>query len=768
MPDTDIPFDDPFAPNQMKPGDSDGHKKDKPGKKGEVPDDELKEKKRKGLWLNKEELLEVKKNIEMAIEYQKAEDRWDKWHEYLDYLNCRWDNGDMYYEDTVNVNSIFSNLQTELPTLYFQHPNVNVHAKRPHFTGTIETPQGPMKMKYDNIHGAKLLGIRLNQIFDDIGIEQTVERGIVDALAPYGYCVWKVGYGFQTEFDKTLDQEVTKTTYWVRRVDPRNVLVDPMAPSFRERSFTAERICRQKKKVLKNKLYETESVRKMKTKIPEVYKRRFEQFGEKYKTEIIEFYEYHDHDKKTVHWVAIDGTPMEIREPVSRKKSWIEGSDYVFSDLNVATDDSAYPVDDITPVVDQAKARNRIRSSQVKHYENWGLTVFLENDFFINDEDEEVYKKLGNNVGVFRVGDGAISGQKIQIVDAPRIPPDLYQMDEIHRRDNDETLGISEYQRGGAVQGATATEAQIVANNSNVRISRRRRKVKLAIIEISKKLAALISRFDDAGDVLNVASEVEDDGFVQYVRKNFDPDFSPEVPFLMANRKAWQGDYNFNFEIEEMVERPKAVQIQQLMNTITQLYQIPTLAPVVNEAMDAKHVVRKIFELQGMFPEHLKRQSLTPLIPPDLENDMADRGIEIPPPNKMDDHMRHIFQHMSLTKEMTSKMPLLMQAAVNTATGEMKNPEAMQAYLQVKKSIQLLKQHVVEHYKMDQADAQNAAMMGQVPGGGGTNQSINGPRVPAQIAGGQQQPGAPTEMGIARNAGAVTPGSRPSPRPSQI
>lgn len=746
-------FDDPFAPNEMNPDDE--KKKSKKKKADEDLKDGQDEKKRKGLWLTDEELTEVKENIEAAIKYQKSDDRWEHWHEYLDYINCRWDSiHDDDDGEPCNVNSIFSNLQVEIPTLYFQHPHVNVFAKRPSFKREKFKPgmATPVMYQVDNIQGAKLLEVRLNNVFDDINIEPIIERGVVDALAPYGYAVWKVGYGFNTEFEPDLNQEVTKTTYWVRRVDPRNVLIDPLASSFNDREFTVERIARKKKHLLRNQLYLKEEIEKLKPGTPEIYKKRLDGI-EGYKPKLIEFFEYHDHVNKTIHWVVINkGKAVEIRQPL-KVKNWMEGSDFVFLDLNVATDDNVYPLSDIEPVIDQAKARNRIRTAQTKHIENWGISVFVESDFWISEEEEEVFRRSGNGVNMYKVRNNALRENGMEIVPAPAIPRDLYTMDEVYKRDNDETLGITDAQKGQTT-GDTKAEVLTVNNAANIRISRRRRKVKLAIIEIAKKLAALIRANDDSKTVLNVSGKMDDDDFIEFLKKEF-KDFNPEVPFLEVDKQSWQGDYNFNFELEEMLERPKAVQIQQLLNTVNQLSTHPIFLEAHAKVMDPAHVIRKAYELQGMKVEDLKKQKLTPEIPDDMENEMAERGVQIPDPHEKNNHPQHIFKHLALVREMQAKLPLLLQAAIDPQTGQPKDMEALEAYMIVKRAIQILQEHVVKHYQMDQA---NEAKAGGQPMATRAQPNINGGTA-TPPASNLQTPGAeagtPTEFGIQRNSGAI-------------
>lgn len=713
----------------------------------ELPKDD-KEKKKVGdsvAYLTEAELKEVQKNIEAAEKYMKAQDRWEHWEEYIDYLNCRWSG--VYDDDEAwhcNVNSLYSNIQTELPTLYFQQPRTNTSAKCPTFTKKIKTPYGEMSVKVDNIQAAKLLGIRVNDVLDDADIETTTEQVITDALAPYGYGVFKIGYGFATEFDKNLEQEVTRTTYWVRRVDPRNVWIDPMASDFKLREFTVEKFVRRKSSLLKNSLYDKKKVEDMKCDIPDSLKKRFESL-DGWDPKLVEFFEYHDHFEKVVRWITLKPKVMEIRKPISKKKSWIEGSDYVFLGLNAKTDDSAYPLSDIEPVIDQAVMRNRIRTQQCKHLRNWGITVFVESQFFGDELQEIKWKESGNGVIFLEVADGALQSNKMQIQNPPPISADLYNMDGVLKADNDGTLGITEAQRGQTAGDATKAEILTVANAANIRISRRRRKIKKALIEVVEKVAALIIEHDTDSTTVSLEDYANDDEFMKWVQKEY-KDFNPDKPYLDINRESYQGDYLHDFEIEEMIDKPKAVQVQQLINTGVQLGGIPFLARAFLEAIDPQEYVQTILELQGLHTQKIKKHNPMSEIPPELENQLAEDGINIPPPNKKDNHARHIFMHLSLIKEMQSKLPLLFSAAVDQQTGQPKNPEAWEAYLQIKKAVMTLQNHVVLHNVIEKKESM---AIGDLLGGAGQAPiGVNGPGVPQ----GPQNVPPPNQEGIAEQA----------------
>lgn len=699
--------------------------------------------------LSADDLVSLKQEIEAAIAYQKSDNRLQDWDCHLAYLNCRWD--DIYDnedQDTegfrCNVNTIFANLQTEIPTLYFQQPTVNILPATPFFETEKPNSLGaPLKIQVDNIQAAKLFEKRLNNVQKNIRMEPIVERVVADCLTPYGYGVFKVGVGFEYEARHDLGQQVGKTTYWVRRVDPRNVYFDTLASCFGDRQLTIEMIVRRKADLLKDPRYDKKKVLQLPTKIPDTLKGRFDKLEKKWDPGLVIFYEVHNEATRTVRWLSIEGEPVEIRKPL-KKKTWIEGSNYVVLPLNIETDDSIYPLSDSMPIIDQAKARNRVRTAQVKFLENWGVTAFIEAGFFDSEEAEETWRKAGNGTTVVKVKNGAIQGNRMLVATPPPIPRDWYAMDDVFRRDNDETLGISEYMRGQAGDASTkATTVQTVQNASNIRIARRRRKIKLALIEIAQKLGALIMEHDTEGTMIDLRDHLEDEPFVKFLSENYG--FKKDVPFLNVTKEMYQGEYLYDFEIEEMLERPKSVQVQQLLTTIDTLGKNPAFLKPLLEESDPKHVVRTIFELQGMHVEGLKKNKPKVNFPPEIENEMAERGIEIPEPGPDDDDDLHQFTHLKLEREMAARLPALLKGAAT------QDPEAVAAYLQVKKSIEILQRHIVAHEQAKMMKAQTQAMISGAPAGGGPLPA-NGPSIMQGLVPPAAAPVA-SEMQINQNAG---------------
>lgn len=738
------PMDDSkSAPERKAPNDfsvimpEKGEKKLKPGHPADRDKAEVK-------WLTPTELENWKKKFKAAKEYRNSDGRWDRWEENLDYVNCRWNRIWDDDDEHTEVNSIFSNLQAEIPDLYFQQPDVSCISKKPTFKRKLSNG---VEVNVDNLQATKLLGIRVNQVLKDCVLEPTIERVIADCKAPYGHGWFKTGYGFETEFDNDLNQEVTKTTYWVRRCDPRTMLVDHLAPSINNRAWTAQEIAREKDELLANSLYVKEKVELMQEGVPDFLKARMDKLAEGIKetVKLVKYLELHDHRAHCIRWICIDGTPMEIREPV-KITDWVEGSDFTFLELNVPTDDSIYPLSDVEPVLPQAIARNKIRDAQTKHIENWGITVFTEANFWKDDATEETWRVLGNKVAMCKVADGALSQKKIQIVQPPAIPTDWYNMDQMYKRDNDEILAITAAKQGQTT-GDTKAEVLTVEQKANVRTSRQRRKIKLALISVVKKVASKVRAHDTGKIVVDLTGYEEDDDFKAFLKEQFG--YEGNAPFLEVDKSAWQGESNWDYELEEQLDRPKSVQVQQYINTFAELGQLPFFQAALEDEADAKFILGHILDLQGLRLDSLKKPALKAKMPAEFENELADKGVEIPPPHPKDQDDYHIFTHLGLRVEMQKALPKLMEQAVG---GDM---EAFQAYEQVKLSMRYLEEHSILHNLQKKKKEAKLGVLKQA------NQAPS-PLERGQMPGAGQRP-VPTQEGIAASAGAMPPGPVPQP-----
>lgn len=259
---------------------------------------------------------------------------------------------------------------------------------------------------------------------------------------------------------------------------------------------------------------------------------------------------------------------------------------------------------------------------------------------------------------------------------------DNYNMDSIHKADINNTLGITDYQRGDP-KSRTATEGQIVQNAANIRIEERRDIIYDFVIECTRKLVALIQAFSSQEEFLNIADEEFDEDFVEFLKDEHG--FNPKIPFLRMSKKDIQGEYNYEFNIEDMIVRPKEVQLQQLTN----LLNVYLANPIGIQALEDNDVsiakaVKKSFELAGVDMNELKYggpQQLTS----EQENQMFLSGMEVPEPHRKDDDDEHIISHNRTAMEVEEKLKSgmqqvqMIQSEIQQASQFMSGPNAQVA-----------------------------------------------------------------------------------------
>jgi len=693
---------------------------------------------------------DVQKEYEASREYQKMDNRLEKWHDHKEYLNCRWNDPDSDDEDIVAINSIWSNAQTELPDLYFRQPKVTIEAESDTFPITI----GGQEMHLDNFEACKLFQIRINNVVKNMRVEPIWERIIMDSISPYGYGCGKVGYALETESEWT--NEYKRTSFWFRRLDPRNIFFDLFGDDFSQLQTTYEVIARQRSSLLSNPLYNKTAVREMRkasysdANLPEALKRRLEQAGKTYDPDIVMFVEVHDMQKKTIRWLDLDGSPSEIRPPIRRKR-WFEGSDYIFCSLNVQTDDNIYPLSDIDPIIDQAKSRSETRTSIEQHIRSWG-TIIGYPEGMLDDDKLENIKRVHDRLFI-PMSHELIAAGGFQVFDPPAISGDWYRLDDMDRRDNSETLGLPDYMQQGAKK--TATHDALVDNKVNKRINRRRRKIQLAQLEMYRKIAGLIQEYDSGETRLNVGKHIEDKQLMEFLEKMSEKQkdqrkFNPERPFISVTREWWQGEYGFDYEVEEQLDRPKGVQVQQLNNTVNTITGNPFLSRAFyDDPATPKKVIDKLFSLQGWNIESLKSPPKAD-IAAGVENEMIEAGdpmlgpemardLQLPMPSELNNDAEHIITHYRLMQELQSKLKPLMSK-------EMKTPEDMQVGQFIQKSIQKLQKHLLMHdlQTRQKLEKDQMAFMSKMGGMGGQQpmnpqqpQSPNEAQPPRQIPGGK-------------------------------
>lgn len=582
--------------------------------------------------------------------YKGEESRWKQWEKNKKYLMCVWPDSE---DGDVTVNSIFSNYNTSRPHLYFKNPKITVKASKPTFSrdefGNVEMGENGQPILVDNYKAARLMQTKLNYELREIKFKKTLKKLLGDTLCPYGVGWAKVGYSVMTVGGSNNDRS-TKVSIWVERVDPRNLVYHWLATDNDKNQFTAERLIMTRKEAEE---YGFQLPDNYTCSLPDFLRDRADAASQgKSDEDLVIAWEFHDHQRKMIYWTLCgqkSGAFDEwLKEPAADPYPF-EGSCYVPLVLNENNDD-IIGLSDVEPVEDQALAINRIRTKQTKHIEMFGTHVDYE-DGALTEADIEKTKVTDHGVYT-KIQSGFIG--KVQVRTQPSMNGDELRMDALHKEDMRQSLGTTDYMQGGGSEDRTATEGQIIQNAATIRVQERRDIIYDFVIEIVRRVVALLQEFSEGQDYLNLADEELDDDFAELLKQEHG--FNPNLPFLHMKKEDIQGEFNFEFNIEDMIARPKEVQLQQWINLMGVIGQNPSLQKAVDEeGVSMRKVVRKVFELAGIDLNEVKSGGPTALTV-EQENQMFLKGMEVPEPHPKDKDDEHIIGHDRVIRELQTQI----------------------------------------------------------------------------------------------------------------
>lgn len=587
--------------------------------------------------------------------YKDSEARWKQWERNGKYRRCIWDDSWAKGEATFNVNTIHANLQTKRPTLFFRNPKITAKPEKPNFTrdefGNVVKDAKGFPILIDNYIPAKNLSVKLNYEFREIGYKHQLKATVDDNLCPYGIGWLKWGYTVLTVGGHS-NQRDRKISYWCKRVDPRNIVYDPMATSMEDCRWIAERLILTREEAEENGFT-----------IPEGYVCSLPDFLQDRNKKarkgdgsdpdgLIIAWEYHDLVNNTVGWYLIadkeGGISSQAKESTDDPYPF-DGSCYQPLVLDKDNDD-IIGLSDVEPIEDQALALNRQRTAQVRHVDNFGPLVAYE-EGTLDPDMIDGFKKTP--FGLFlRIKQGQWG--KIQVTSPTPMGNDLYQLSGVHKEEMREGIGITEFQQGSLGNASTkATIGNIVQNSSNLRIEEQRDIIYDFVVDGARKLAAMIQAFSEEEEYLNLVDEPLDEDYVEILKRDYG--FNPKIPFLRMSKKDIQGEFNFSFNVEDMVIVPKEVQFQQWTNFLN-VIAAGGLVPVLEqEDVSLGKVVEKIADLGGVDLNEVKRGSAT-MLSAEQENQMFLEGMEVPEPHLKDHDDEHISSHGRAMKELEAQL----------------------------------------------------------------------------------------------------------------
>lgn len=584
--------------------------------------------------------------------YQADDARWKQWERNKQYLMCIWpDSG----PKDVNVNTIRANYQTVRPTLYFKNPKVTGVPTKPSFTrddvgNKMIDPKTGHPIMADNYVAAKIASIKINYELKEMNFKNLMRKVTGDVLCPYGIGWAKIGFSTLTVGGHDNDRD-TKYTYWIQRCDPRLVYPDWMATEIDNARYISEDIIMTRQEA---EDYDFKIPPEYIASLPDFLKNRSEAAKrEKQNSDIVIVNEYTDIKNGMVYWSLISDEKgdfaVQAKAPVEYPYPF-EGSPYVPLVLNDDNDDIV-GLSDVEPVEDQVLALNRLRTKQTKHVEWFGTRITYKDGSI---EPSEIDKTKVTDHGVYLKRSTSSTSDDVNYEAPPSMGQDNYAMVNEHKEDIRTTLGITEFQQGSSGAASTkATIGNIVQNSSIARIEEKRDIIHDFVISCVRKLFACIQEFSTEEEYLNLKEEVMDEDFVGVIKKDFG--FNPKIPFLKMSKKDIQGEFNFEFNVEDMVVQSKDVQAQQFTNFLNVIFANPVLGQKFVEEFDIAKTLKKGAELFGIDLGELRKGG-PQMLSPEQENQMFLNGMEVPEPHLKDHDDEHIMSHDRVLKQLESQL----------------------------------------------------------------------------------------------------------------
>ena len=193
----------------------------------------------------------------------------------------------------------------------------------------------------------------------------------------------------------------------------------------------------------------------------------------------------------------------------------IPGGNYKILTFNDIPD-NLYPLSDLSQIAQINIEMDKTRSQLLNHRAKSQRKIIYEDGIFASEKDKKAFLSE-DDMSAVGVKQGMID--KLKIFDASMVDANLYNIDALHKDDLNNLSGVGWNQRGvEAPVEKTATEAQIIDRNSNLRNSERLDSVTDYCIDVGKGILVMLQDFltDD------VALQVVDNGDKKWKRFNKD------------------------------------------------------------------------------------------------------------------------------------------------------------------------------------------------------------------------------------------------------
>jgi hypothetical protein len=422
------------------------------------------------------DLPDILCDIKHAEESPTFSQKKNAWSTYIDYFER---GSNEAHDPEFNLPYVFGS--SLIPNLVFQNPHILA-------VPTSNKPEAVRQsMLWEGID---------NFLVDLMGVRDEVEKAVT-----YAFCtnmgILELGWdsvsseplktepeGSQFPRINPTDSRRRKNFPWIRALDPRDVIIPSGFTHIRHVPWYAKKVCLPK--------YEVEKIPELKGKTIEYnYESKSEVLGntEKDKVDYLTFYIHRSVATGKVTWVTTEGTILyEADDPLQ-----VGGLPLVIFNFNPAIND-IYGTPDVAYIESQYLEGNELRADGRWQRKNATLKVFYNTNLVTEKDmkrflDGEPLPAIGLDVPT----NGSLRDAVLEV--QPNVQREYLEYADFLIKDTEYLLGFGPNQMGTVSRGRrTAFEMQQVAQNSMLRLSKRRESVGTAISQAFTIINALCER----------------------------------------------------------------------------------------------------------------------------------------------------------------------------------------------------------------------------------------------------------------------------------
>ena len=413
----------------------------------------------------------------------------------------------------ITINKIYSNLKSELPSLY---------SNDPYFFIKLATSFSPNPMDIALFEQrAKMRQAMLNYLKRELKLKQKVRLCILDAYFQFG--VMKIHHSADFVDNPEAEQPMkdeneniiysesgqeilqpkrlpTNEAYNVTRVHPNDFGFDADAgPTEDTWKFVYEIIRMPVDDVKKDERYEKSARAKIKpTELDadaanKERERRKKGKGKSLSANDIQpsialIYEVYDLKKKQMFAIS-PGCDQYLIKPDTPPKG-IEKHTYAILTVGLARDDSPYPIPPVSQWLDPQRENNELRSKILTHRKRFNRKYIMMDSAFDDPNDAATKLELGADGTILRAN-GSFGGQPVSPIQDAQLDQTHIQELMMFRNDFEE-LSTGANQQGAGAGVDSATEAGIIEKRVVIREGDNMGLVMDFVTDIGRKLDQIV------------------------------------------------------------------------------------------------------------------------------------------------------------------------------------------------------------------------------------------------------------------------------------